>query len=111
MVGSWDGAEGLDGRSVHKNMKVWSEIRRKVLVEKVAKRQICWDYQISHHILAKMLEFVEPPAFQRSGPRAGPKFDPLLGAINGILEGDLGAPVKQRHTAKRIFERLRDEHV
>ena len=30
--------------------------------------------------------------------------------ITAILEADRTAPVKQRHTAKRIFERLRDEH-
>ena len=30
--------------------------------------------------------------------------------IDAILEGDSKVPRKQRHTAKRIFERLRDEH-
>ena len=30
--------------------------------------------------------------------------------IDAILEGDSKVPKKQRHTAKRIFERLRDEH-
>jgi transposase len=30
--------------------------------------------------------------------------------IDTIMEGDRTGPVKQRHTAKRIFERLRDEH-
>ena len=30
--------------------------------------------------------------------------------IDGMLRADLEAPRKQRHTAKRIFERLRDEH-
>ena len=30
--------------------------------------------------------------------------------IDAILEADRTAPVKQRHTAKRIFERLRDKH-
>ena len=30
--------------------------------------------------------------------------------IDAILDGDRTAPVKQHHTAKRIFERLRDEH-
>ena len=30
--------------------------------------------------------------------------------IEAILEADRTAPAKQRHTAKRIFERLRDEH-
>ena len=30
--------------------------------------------------------------------------------IDAILEADRQVPKKQRHTAKRIFERLRDEH-
>ena len=30
--------------------------------------------------------------------------------IDAILEGDSKVPRKQRHTAKRIFERLKDEH-
>jgi len=34
----------------------------------------------------------------------------LLPAIDAILAGDRTAPIKQRHTAKRIFERLRDAH-
>ena len=41
---------------------------------------------------------------------AKPKLGPLLPVIDAILEADWAAPVKQRHTAKRIFERLRDEH-
>ena len=39
-----------------------------------------------------------------------PKLGPLLPVVDAILEADRTAPVKQRHTAKRIFERLRDEH-
>ena len=30
--------------------------------------------------------------------------------MDQILEQDLSSPKKQRHTAKRIYERLRDEH-
>ena len=41
---------------------------------------------------------------------AKPKLGPLLPVIDAILEADRTAPAKQRHTAKRIFERLRDEH-
>jgi hypothetical protein len=41
-------------------MQVWTEVRRKVLVEQVPKRQICRDYQISHHTLEKMIQNVEP---------------------------------------------------
>ena len=41
---------------------------------------------------------------------AKPKLGPLLPVIGAILEADRTGPVKQRHTAKRIFERLRYEH-
>ena len=44
------------------------------------------------------------------GPATKPKLGPLLPVIEAILEADRTAPAKQRHTAKRIFERLRDEH-
>jgi hypothetical protein len=37
-------------------MQVWTEIRRKVLVEKVSRRQICRDYGRSHHTDAKILD-------------------------------------------------------
>jgi hypothetical protein len=39
-----------------------------------------------------------------------PKLDACVGAIDQILEDDQARGKKQRHTAKRIFERLRDEH-
>ncbi len=92
-------------------MQVWTEIRRKVLVEKVPKRQICRDYNISFHTLSKMLENVEPPGYQqRPGERPRPKLGPFLGVIEEILRLDETAPKKQRHTAKRVFERRRDEH-
>lgn len=91
-------------------MQVWTEIRRKVLVEKVLKRQICREYKISHHTLAKMLALVEPPGYQQGpGERPRPKLGLFLGVIEEILRLDQTAPKKQRHTTKRIFERLRDE--
>ena len=91
-------------------MKEWTEIRRKVLVEKVPIRQICHDYDISHHTVQKMIELSEPPGYQCSVERPRPKLGPFLGVIDQILADDRDAPVKQRHSAKRIFERLRDEH-
>jgi hypothetical protein len=43
-------------------------------------------------------------------PAAKRKLGPLIPVIEAILEADRTAPVNQRHTARRIFERLRDEH-
>src|SRR5262249_60115748 len=60
--------------------------------------------------VAKMLAFSVPPGYRRSRPPARPKLDPFIGIIEAILAADEERPKKQRHTAKRIFERLRDEH-
>jgi transposase len=57
-----------------------------------------------------MLAFSVPPGYRRGRPPARPKLDPYVGIIDRILEEDKGQPSKQRHTSKRIFERLRDEH-
>jgi transposase len=46
----------------------------------------------------------------RLRPPGKPKLGALLPVIEAILEADRVAPPKQQHTAKRIFERLRDEH-
>jgi transposase len=42
--------------------------------------------------------------------RPKPKLDRFLPVIDQILEDDKKAPKKQRHTTRRIFERLRGEH-
>jgi transposase len=57
-----------------------------------------------------MMVFSVPPGYRRSKPPSRPKLDPFIGIIDRILEEDNRRPAKQRHTSKRIFERLRDEH-
>ncbi len=65
---------------------------------------------IDRKTVSKMLAFSVPPGYRRGKPPARPKLDPFTGIIDRILEEDRLAPRKQRHTAKRIHERLRDEH-
>jgi transposase len=50
---------------------------------------------------------IPPP--RRTPVRASVVLDTVREAIDAMLTEDLAAPRKQRHTAKRIFERLRDE--
>ena len=102
----------LDGGRVRTDMELWSEIRRKVLVEGVSKRAIRREYRVGSETLKKMLAFPEPPGYRRQVPRGRPKLGAFVGVIDGILalDADPSTPRKQRHTAKRIFERLRDEH-
>jgi hypothetical protein len=51
-----------------------------------------------------------PPGYVRTRPPVRPKLDPYIGIIDQYLNEDRTRHRKQRHTAKRIFVRLRDEH-
>src|SRR4051812_29899062 len=91
-------------------MENWAEIRRRVLVDGLSKRAACRQYDIHWDTLRKILEHPEPPGYRRTTPRPRPKLDPFLPVLHQILQDDRKAPRKQRHTARRIFQRLRDEH-
>jgi transposase len=91
-------------------MEMWSEIRRRVLTGELTKRAACREYDLHWETLEKILAHVEPPGYRRTKPRHKPKIEPFLPIIEEILESDRKAPKKQRHTAQRIWERLRDEH-
>jgi len=91
-------------------MQEWTEIRRKVRVQGISKRQIMKDYGIGWRTLEKVLALPEPPGYRTGTPREKTKIGPFAGVIEQILKTDVDAPPKQRHTSKRIFERLRDEY-
>jgi transposase len=67
-------------------------------------------YDLDRKTIRKMLSFSVPPGYRRRRAPKRPKLDPFIGIIDQILEEDGARPRKQRHTVKRIFERLRDEH-
>ena len=94
---------------MYRDMDQWIEIRRRVLIEGVSKRQILRETGMHWQTLEKILRHVEPPGYRRSGPPAKPRVGPYLGKITQILEADRNLPKKQRHTAKRIWQRLVDE--
>ena len=58
----------------------------------------------------KILAYSVPPGYRRQTSPRRPKLEPFTGVIDQILADDLRRPRKQRHTAQRIFQRLRDEH-
>jgi transposase len=91
-------------------MEFWTEVRRRVLTDELSKRAACREYELSWHTLKKILAHQEPPGYRQKQPRRKPKLEPFLPIIHEILQQDGQAPKKQRHTAWRIFERLRDEH-
>ena len=58
----------------------------------------------------KMLRLSIPPGYRCGKAIRRRKLDAFIGIVDEILESDKLVPKKQRHTSKRIFERLRDEH-
>jgi transposase len=93
-----------------KGVELYARVRRAVCIEGLSRREAARRFGIDPRTVAKMLAFSVPPGYRRSKPPVRPKLDPFTGIIERILEEDKGGPAKQRHTSKRIFERLRDEH-
>ena len=84
---------------------------RLACAEGMSQRAAARQFGISRGSVQKMLEFSVPPGYRRTAPVKRPKLDGFTEIIDGWLEGDREVHRKQRHTAKQVFERLRDEHV
>ncbi len=90
------------------------ELYRKVRLacrDGMSERAAARHFGISRESVKKMLSFSAPPGYRRSAPVRRPKLDGFTEIIDQWLREDLGQRAKQRHTAKRVFERLRDEHA
>ena len=92
-------------------MELYGRVRRAVLVEGKSERTVAREFGIARETVRKMLRYAIPPGYRREQPVKRPKLGPWLGVIDAILEEDKNQPRKQRHTAKRIFDRLRQEHA
>ena len=88
---------------------LYLKVRRAHFQDGLSGRQIARDFGLSRDSVAKMLAYSEPPGYRRTAPVRRPKLDPFANQIDQWLSEDQGRPRKQRHTAKRIFERLRGE--
>jgi transposase len=91
-------------------VEMYAAVRRFVFVEGRSRREAARVFGISRTTIDKMCAYSAPPGYRRKAPPTRPKLDPFIPIIDAIMQSDAGAPRKQRHTARRIFERLRDEH-
>jgi transposase len=96
-------------RGVYTDMDWWTKIRLEVLRGESSKREILRREGIHWETLKKILEYSEPPGYRLREARPKPKIGPYLERIAQIIEEDKTLPKKQRHTAKRIYERIREE--
>jgi len=73
-------------------------------------RQIARQLGHGRDTVKKALIEATPRPYTRSKPVSYPKLGAFVSVIEQILKEDESAPRKQRHTARRIFARLVEEH-
>jgi len=95
---------------VIKDMKLWTDVRRAVLTGEMTRREAVEHFGLNFRTIQKILRHEEPPGYRREEPRGKPVLGPFIPIIHEILETDKKRHKKQRHTGRKIFERLRDEH-
>jgi transposase len=92
------------------SVELYVKVRRAVMVDKVSEREAARLFGLHRKTVKKMCQYSAPPGYQRKSEPISPKLAPYTGIIDAILDADKQVHVKQRHTALRILERLRDEH-
>ena len=93
-----------------KGVELYGRVRYAVRIEGLSERAAARRFGLDPRTVNKMMKFSVPPGYVRKKPPTKPKLDAFIPVIDRILGDDKSRPKKQHHTAKRIFERLRDEH-
>lgn len=98
-------------RSMTKRGKVelFEQIRRAADVEELSIHELSRRFGVHRRTVRQALASAVPPA-HRYPERAAPVLGPWQEIIDGWLDEDRDAPKKQRHTARRVWQRLVDEH-
>jgi len=93
-----------------KPVELYARVRHACHVEGMSQREAARRFGIDPKTVAKMLRHAVPPGYRRTKAPTRPRLDAFTAIIDQILISDRSAPPKQRHTAKRIHDRLRAEH-
>ena len=92
-------------------VELYGRVRGAVMVEGMSFREASRVYGLHRDTVRKTLAaYSAPPGYRRQGVPRRSKLVSFTGVIDAILEADSRVSRKQRHTAKRIFERVREEH-
>jgi transposase len=91
-----------------RKVELFEEIRREYRFGAGTIQGVAKKLKTHRRMVRQALASAVPPERKRPA-RGSPKLEPVRGFIDGILQSDLEAPRKQRHTAHRIWERIRQE--
>lgn len=88
---------------------LFAAVRRDRRVEGCSIRELAERYHVHRRTVRHALASAQPPE-RKTPARAAPVLGRFAGAIDAMLREDLDAPRKQRHTARRVWVRLAEEH-
>jgi len=91
-------------------VELFEAIRRDHEREGLSIRALARRHQVHRRAVRQALASALPPPRKRPEGRPAPKLGPYRPLIDSWLLADLEAPRKQRHTARRVWQRLSDEH-
>jgi transposase len=95
---------------VGSRVELFEQIRRDKDREGLSDRALAARHHVHRRTVRQALISAVPPPKRRPVSRSAPKLGEYRELIDEWLIADLVAPRKQRHTAKRIWRRLIDEH-
>lgn len=85
-------------------------IRRAYFLQRKSIREISREFHHARRTVRKAIYDPAPPRYTRSAPTGKPMLGPFTVIIDQWLDEDLSRPKKQRHTARRVYHRLVEEH-
>lgn len=91
-------------------MEQFEQIRRDHAREGLSIRELARRHGVHRRAVRQALESAVPPAKRSPEVRPAPALGAYRQIIDGWLEADREAPRKQRHTARRVWQRLVEEH-
>jgi transposase len=91
-------------------VELFEQIRKDRRVEGASIRELADRHRVHRRTVRQALESAVPPPRKPYPQRPRPAIDAYAGVIDGWLIADQHAPRKQRHTARRIWQRLVAEH-